>query len=356
MDFLRRMIRKCIKDNKSPEEFLGLQGGFVPSEDLDEEEVYRQARQRVPRTIQLFILLRGTDTAKDISVLFADMVPDMGVATQYDTRANITVKEDIRWTDKQGKLEEPKPRLSRDVWIEIGVSGISLSWVCFGMGDELVLEFDLCRFGVESGRAREDYENDTIKSRRAILLNMRSMANMRQGWEDTYASRWCIPQVQQEKMDPLIARGALRLACGMPRVNVFPSMPMLYSVYMRLRLALDHFEITEDLEPWLFYTITLLKKKNWKAFLLLLSSQSCIAPWRTGVQKTRSVTDRLAFLIDRLLDIYGERKGLIYLMETLHAEALYVGYENGLMDVVQRKRWSRRTRQKKESDSDSASE
>ncbi len=356
MDFLKKMIRECIKEKKSPEEFLGLQGGYVPSEGLDADEVYEQARQRVPRTIQLFVLLRGVDTAKDISILFSDMVPGMGVVTQYDTSADITIKEDIRWTEKQNKLEAPKPRLCRDVWIEIGRCGISLSWVCFGKGDEIVLEFDVCKYGVENGRAREDYENDTVKSRQKVLLDMRIMANIRQGWEDTYASRWCIPTVQQEKVDPIVARGALRLACGMPRVKVFPDMPMLYNVYMRLRLALDRFEITEDLEPWLFYTATLLKKKNWKAYLLLLSSQSSVAPWRLGVQKTRSVIDRLAFLVDRLLDIYGERKGLIYLLQTLHAEALYQGFENGLMDVVQRKRWSRRTRQKKGSDSDDASE
>jgi len=328
MDMIETIITECVRNGISPEAFFDLPGGTAPAKDTLIAEACLAAKQRIPRALQLFLLLRGEDRAKDVALIVADLLQVNVSMSTVETAVPPPVRQKTR-----EKAELLPARHCKDAWKELGRSGISLTWLLFGVKPEITVRHAVCTadFAGEPGRTQAE-----------ILADYRRSANYGQYLSTLSESLWCVAYTGKLQARPTMERGLFRLMSGMPHIHILPEMPSPYAVYCRLYQIVDSILRNGTDIPnsgWMRESFELIGKTKWLVLLLLMISQSTLSTWKIGAQTPRILPQRVAFFIDRLLDVLGDREGLFFLMETLHAEALTQGYPNGLPDVLWNRKW-----------------
>ncbi|MBQ7609459.1 MAG: hypothetical protein IJU76_16060 [Desulfovibrionaceae bacterium] len=302
MNALRTILNLCVEKNLCPEGVLELAETMPLSKaigrkrgkkaDVLVDELYTGALQRFPKVLSTYITVAGVQAAESAGVLAADIL-------QVDSGL------------KGG----------RKAIVALHEAGLSLSWWLLGLGAPMRTPPKL-----------EEWPGEIS------LANYIRTLRFKQGWSDL-ESRWLITQTHESSQHKLAHRVISRVMTGMPRITLFPLMPDVISVYNRLIAAVNAYELTPDAEPWLSECIQLLQNSSWRVCVLMLVRQGSISHWSVVGQQPRRKSERLAYVISLVLDLYGEQEGLTYYMRVLNEEAMSIGFMD-LADVVRRAVWN----------------
>lgn len=293
------LLAECLSKEVCPESILfptqekrPLPEGFSLAEC---DRIYTENLvQRLPKVFALYITLAGNHAAE----LVAQMSQEFLVLNHADNQ------------------EEQRYSMIRDLY----EAGISLSWWFFGIGNPLWLSPKLAEWPEQVSIA------DAVRTLRYM-----------QGWSDL-ESRWLITQTHEASQHKLAHRVICRVMTSMPPIRFFPTMPDVLSVFDRIKEAIQSFVVPADAEEWLADSIALLQQSPWRACVLMLVRQGSISHWKVR-QKPRRKSERLAFVIALLFDLYGYQDGLEFYLRVLNEEAKTLGFLS-LAEVVRGVVWT----------------
>ena len=301
MDKLQFLIGKCIQENQTPESYLSVRPNDgrtpLPADILHGTELdyAQQARvKRFPEVLRTLICLRGM-AASDLA---ADLYRDI---SQNIASTSLGIKD-------------------LHSFVDLNLSGISLTWWLFGVGHTVAQPFFLD--SLDPGKKLNDY-----------VRNL----NYKQGWSDL-EGKWFLTQTHESTEKKTIHRVMIRLMSGLPKMQFFPPMPSVVEVYKRLERVIQEFVMPRHAPEWMSKTMTILRTSGWKACILMLVRQASISHWHLIGQVPRRKSSRLAFAISLLFDLYGEQKGMEYYLTVLNLEAQAQGFED-LSEVAESAVW-----------------
>ena len=301
---LSALLSACCEQMLRPEALLKLDKKAAPLPAdfcrLTREEqltLYNEAiTLRYPKILELYIKLNGMQSAELVPKLCTEMLvpPKAGEA-----------------------LAGSFPSLAG-----LYRAGLSLSWWLFGLESPLRTALRLEHFPCAMSLA------DHIRTMR-----------FKQGWNEL-ESRWMITQTHGSTQKKLEHRILCRLMSGLPQIKLFPLMPSVIEVFQRLENAVLNIVQPSDCEDWLKDCLTLLKTSPWRCCVLMLVRQGSISHWQVVKQRPRRKSERLAYVLNLLFDLFGEHQGLLYYLRVLNEEARCQGFVN-LSEVVRDAVWNR---------------
>ncbi len=305
MNVLHTILNQCVEKDICPEGLLELEPATPLSEvlqsggsgsrktEISEKSFYAKAVQRFPKVLTLYISLAGIQAAKTVGVLTEEILEGNRRTVNGGKQAVITLYE----------------------------AGISLSWWMFGAGSPM----------------RTPPKLEMLSGDVPLTDYIRTL-RFKQGWSDL-ESRWLITQTHESSQHKLTHRVISRVMTGMPRITLFPLMPDVVEVYKRIVAAVAAYEPDSTAEPWLVESVQYMQASPWRVCVLLLVRQGSISHWSVVGQQPRRKTERLAYVISLLLDLYGEHDGLTYYLRVLNEEAISLGFLD-LAEVVRGAVWN----------------
>lgn len=298
------LLAACCEQMLRPEALLKLEDNVAPlPADFclitrqEQDMLYNEAiRIRYPKILELCIKLYGMQSA--------DLLPKLCTEMLVPPRARET--QSVKFS----------------AFARLYHAGISLSWWLFGLESPLLTPLRVEELPCEMSLA------DHIRTMR-----------FKQGWNEL-ESRWMITQTHSNTQKKLEHRVLCRLMSGLPQIRLFPLMPSVVEVFQRLENTVLTYVLPKNSEDWLKDCISLLQASPWRCCVLMLVRQGSISHWQVVKQRPRRKSERLAYVLNLLFDLFGENEGLTYYLRVLNEEAKCLGFVN-LFEVVRDAVWSR---------------
>ncbi|MCR5815095.1 MAG: hypothetical protein K6G15_11485 [Desulfovibrio sp.] len=298
------LLTACCEKMLRPEALLRLEKEVEPlPADFclitreEQNAIYNEAISiRYPKILELYIKLNGMHSAELIPKLCTEMV--------------LPIK----------MLEAPNTAFKS--FASLHRAGLSLSWWLFGLDSPL----------------RTSLRVETVPWEMSLADHIRTM-RFKQGWNEL-ESRWMITQTHGTSQKKLEHKILCRLMSGLPQIKLFPLMPSVVGVFERLENAVLNFVPPADCEPWIKECYQMFKQSPWRCCVLMLVRQGSISHWQVVKQRPRRKSERLAYVLNLIFDLYGENEGLVYYLRVLNEEARAQGFAN-LSEVVRDAVWNR---------------
>jgi len=293
MRVLKNLISQCLAEKKVPEDILGVRP--VPAVNISAlKSVHgvthwqQEAIKRLPVFTERLVRLYGFRSSETVSILVASLVDETGAHFHEALR-------------KAAEL------------------GMSLTWLCFGVGRPTLTNTMMTSLPTDLSR----YEKlQCVRERQDLFI---------------FEQKWWTGSFSGRPKDVMV-----RMLYALPKQTVFADMPNPLDVLHRLQEIVKDFRITPDIPAYAAVVIEILKKIPSDISLLLLTRYSTVSYWRSGSRKINLLMKRYCFLVERILDTYGDRDGLLILIHHLNEYSAELGF-NGLEDVVQNKAWFRKS-------------
>lgn len=316
---LERLVTLCMEKRIRPEDALGVAvhgKQNLPLRDmkgLTPESATRMAVGRLPLALEKLVKMRGFKAAELVSALYA----------LKDCKSDKQDKEDLTGIPGTAEL------------VELHRQGISLAWLCFGQG---------------TPTNERPYKNRALAQSLSVSELLR-LCMERQNLND-FERFWWVGYTRANAT--AMHRGLTRMLCSLPQITVFPEMPEISDTYERLVEVINGVTIHTDIEPWMVEVITDLKEHNWHCCVLFFSTSTGISAWKNGNRRPRLIVQRYGYLIERILEMFGNSEGLFFLLRVLNEEAQAQGYED-LNQVVRMGTWRLRDLQTRLKEANTAS-